>query len=136
LLPTAEVRVNKFTQAEELNLSASIAEGDFAGRRVFWTYPDPSSVSKNGKPFTWSAQAMKKLEISLGLDAFEGESLVDFFNRAANSNSNRFGAALIPETRKDTVEGSETYGEYIPYVRPGETEPRAVFSIFSVKAAA
>ena len=132
LMPGAEVRVNKFTGSEELNLSASITEGEFAGRRVFWTYPDPQAVGKNsGKPFTWSLQAMKKLEISLGLDAFDGESYTDYFNRAAQSNNNRFGGSLVPETRKD----KET-GEYVPFIRTGETEPKNVFSIFTVHAAA
>jgi len=132
LVPTAELRTNKFTGNEELNLSASIAEGDYAGRRVFWTYPDPATIGTNsGKPFTWSAQAMKKLQISLGLDMYDEESLVDYFNRAAMSDNNRFGGALVPETRKN----KET-GEYEPYIRNGNTEPVNVFSIFSVHAAA
>ena len=131
LLPGALVRINKYTEQEELNVSAAIAEGEFAGRRAFWNYPDPTAVSKTGKPMTWSAQALKKLELSLGIDVLPGENAADYLNRVANSNNNRFGAALVAETRKDA-----TSGEYVPFIRTGETEPRTVLSIFSVHAAA
>jgi hypothetical protein len=137
LLPLAEYRTNKFTGNTELNMQASVistVDGDtkFAGRRVFWTYVDPTSVSKNtGKPNTWSAQAMKKLELSLGEDALEGEDPKTTFNRIASKGGVRFGANLVEETRKD----KET-GEYVPFIRAGEVEPRAVFSVFTVHAAA
>ena len=130
LLPVAQVRINKYTEQEELNLSAAIAEGDYAGRREFWNYPDPTQVSKKGKSLAWSAQAMKKLELALGLDALPGESAVDFFNRAAQSGANRFGASLVDETRKDPATN-----KYVPFIHTGETEPRTVLSIFSVHAA-
>lgn len=131
LNPGAQLRINKYNGIEELNLSASVADGDFAGRRVFWNYPDPTAVSKNGKPMTWSSQAMKKLEIALGADALPGENTVEYFNRVASNGAARFGATLAGETRKDV-----NTGEYVPFVRTGETEPRAVFSIFSVVPAA
>jgi hypothetical protein len=131
LNPGAQLRINKFNGIEELNVSASIAEGDYAGRRVFWNYPDPTAVSKTGKPMTWSSQAMKKLELALGADSLPGENTVEYFNRAASNGAARFGASLVEETRKDVATG-----EYVPYIRTGETEPRAVFSIFSVVPAA
>src|SRR5271169_5873766 len=87
LLPVAQVRINKYTGQEELNLSAAIAEGDYAGRREFWNYPDPTVVSKNGKSMAWSAQAMKKLELALGVDILPGQSTVDFFNQVAQSGA-------------------------------------------------
>jgi len=123
LLPTAEVRNNKFTQVQELNLSAAIAEGDFKGRRVFWNYPDPSTVGQDGKTFAWSAQAMKKLEHVLGIDALEGESSVDYFNRAAASGNARFSAYFGPNAKK-------------PYTPAGADEPRNELNIFTVKPAA
>lgn len=131
LLPGALYRINKFNEIEELNVSAAVAEGEYAGRRAFWNYPDPTAVSKTGKPMTWSAQALKKLELALGVDVLPGEDVVAYLNRVANSNNNRFGGALVEETRKDA-----TSGEYVPFIRTGETVPRTVFSIFSVHAAA
>ena len=123
LLPTAEVRPNKFTGVEELNLSAAIAEGDFSGRRVFWTYPDPSSLGKDGKPLTWSTQAMKKLEVVLGIDSNEGESSRDYFNRAASTGNARFSAYFGPNAKH-------------PYTPVGADEPNNELNIFSVKPSA
>lgn len=132
LVPGAVYRVNKYTNIEELNVSAAVAEGEFAGRRVFFTYPNPAAIGKNsGKPMTWSAQALKKLEISLGEDALPDEDPATYLNRVALTNNNRFGASMVEETRKN-----EETGKYEPYTREGETAPRAVFSLFSVKAAA
>lgn len=72
---------------EELVVSAAIVEGDSKGRRVFMQYPDPEAtyVNKDGetKTFAWSAQALKKLEISLGEDQAEGETPVEYLNRVA-----------------------------------------------------
>jgi len=130
LVPTAEVRKNKFTNNDELNLSASISDGEFSGRRVFWTYPDPATIGADGKPFAWSVQAMKKLQICLGLEPYDEESLADYFNRAALSDNNRFSASLEPETRKN-----KATGEREPYVRSGKTEPENALNIFSVQPA-
>jgi hypothetical protein len=123
LLPTAEVRTNKFTGVEELNLSAAIAEGDYKGRRVFWNYPDPATVGQDGKPFSWSAQAMKKLEVVLGEDAVEGESAKDYFNRVAASGNARFTGYFGPNAKK-------------PYTPAGADEPRNELNIFSIKPSA
>jgi hypothetical protein len=131
LLPLAEYRVNKFSGKEELNMQASIADGEFAGRRVFWTYMDPTSLKQDGTPNSWVKQAMKKLEVVLGGDSLPGEDPKTAFNRFASSGLNRFGASLVQETRKD----AETQ-QYVPYIRAGESEPRAKFGIFTVKPAA
>ena len=120
LLPGSEFRTNKYNGLEELNCSAAVADGDFAGRRVFWNYPDPTAVSKTGKPLTWSAQAMKKLEIALGTDSLPNENPKDYFNRVATAAHNRFSAKLAAGN----------------YTAPGETEPRVEFQIFSVGPAA
>ena len=131
LRPGAQWRLNKFSNIQELNLSASVAEGEYAGRVVFWKYPDPNGDPENGvaaKP--WSAQAMKRLEHALGIDSTDGEGAAEYFNRAGLQMP-RFSASIVGETRKN----KET-GEYEPYLREGETEPRPVFQIFSVSAAA
>lgn len=132
LRPGAAWKVNKYNQINELNLSASVAEGDFAGRVVFWKYPDPTGDAENNVPAKpWSAQAMKKLEIALGVDSLEGEGAAEYFNRVALNGIARFSATMNAETRKN-----KQTGEYEPYIREGNTEPVAVFGIFSVGAAA
>lgn len=121
--PGAEVRTNKFTGIEELNLGFTIAEGDLAGRVVWQSYPDPSAITQKGKnagkPMTWSAQALKKLSVVLGIDPLPGENSVDYFNRVALDNA-RFT-------------GKMQAGNYIP---EGDTEPKVEFAIFDVKPAA
>ena len=120
LLPGASVRTNNFN-VEELVVSAAIAEGMEAGRRVFLQYPDPNSVNTNtGKKAAWSAQALKKLEIALGVDQNEGETVIQYLNRAASNGHARFGATMGPANK----------------VRTGETEPRVEFKLFSVTPAA
>lgn len=126
LLPTAEIRINKYNGMQELNMSAAVAEGDHKGRRVFWNYPDPDPVDENGtplKPLKWSAQAMKKLEVVLGEDSQEGETPKDYFNRVASSGNARFSALYGPNQKK-------------PYIPQGSDVPRNELQIFSVKAAA
>jgi hypothetical protein len=132
LLPKAEVRVNKFTGQEELNLAAAIAEGEYKGRWVYFRFKDPTQPNaKSGKSQAWAAQAMKKLEIALGVDSNDSEAAVDYFNRVASSGSNRFGAALVPETRYNAE--TESYEDY---TREGEEYPRGQVSLFSFHAAA
>jgi len=125
LLPGAEERPNKFTQVMELNLSAAVAEGDEAGKRVFWSYPDPDAIQKSGKNagkrMSFSEQAMKKLEIALGIDALPGEIFPEYFRRVAANGAARFGATI--EVNKYIKDGKEVTGD-----------PK--FNIFSVKAAA
>ena len=116
--PGAKVRVNNFG-TEEIVVAAAIAEGDQQGRWVFMQYPDPESTNKEGKKQTWSAQALKKLEIALGTDALPGERSVDYLNRVA-SNGSRFKGTVAPANK----------------IRNGETEPRNEFKLFSVAPAA
>jgi hypothetical protein len=112
--------VNNFG-TEELVLSAAITEGPQAGRRVFLQYPDPESVnSQTQKKATWSAQALKKLEIALGVDQGEGEAVVEYLNRVASNGHSHFAMTLGPAKK----------------IRPGETEPRSVAQLFSVGPAA
>jgi hypothetical protein len=122
LLPTAEVKVNKFG-TEELHLSASVADGDYKGRRVFWKYLDPASLNKDGKPNAWAAQAMKKLEHVIGVDSEVGETPLDYFNRVAQTGNAVFAANYAPNRKK-------------PYIPEGQTEARNELDYFSVEAAA
>jgi len=120
LLPGATTRVNNFG-TEELVVSAAIAEGPQAGRRTFLQYPDPLSTnSQTGKKATWSAQALKKLELALGTDQNEGESVTEYLNRVASNGHSHFQMDIGPAKK----------------IRTGETEPRAVPLLFSVAAAA
>lgn len=121
LLPGAEYRTNKFTGIEELNLSFAVTDGDYAGRRVFQSYPDPTAIAKkSGKPMTWSQQALKKLQVVIGIDPNPGETPADYFNRAALTGNARFTGVMAP-------------GNYIP---DGATEPKIEFNIFQVSPAA
>lgn len=72
--------------------SASIVgDGEFTGKRVFFSYPDPESISSKGKVNTWSAVALKRLIESLGVDQNEGEDVVEFLNRISG---NRFAGTI------------------------------------------
>lgn len=120
LLPGAEYRKNKFNDIEELNVSAAVAEGDHSGKRIWFTYPDPTATSTKGKSLAWSAQALKKLEIALGTDALPGEDSATYLNRVASSAAARFTGTVTPSRM----------------IREGEKEPRPEFNVFSVSPAA
>lgn len=120
LLPGAEYRTNKFNGLEELNVSAAVVEGEHQGRRIFFSYPDPTATSSKGKSLAWSAQALKKLEIALGIEALPGEDPQTYINRAASNGNARFTGTVSPSK----------------YIKEGETEPRPEFNVFSVAPAA
>lgn len=76
----------KYNEAGAILASASIvSEGDFRGKRMLFSYPDPESLDSTGKPQTWSAVALKRLEVATGHDVEEGEDKVSFLNRIAGS---------------------------------------------------
>lgn len=119
LLPGATIRLNNFG-TEELVVSAAITSGDQTGRRVFLQYPDPESVnSKTGKKAAWSAQALKKLEIALGIDQEAGETPVEYLNRAASNGHATFTMSMGPART----------------IRAGEEQPRSEPKIFTVGVA-
>jgi hypothetical protein len=121
LMPGANERPNKFNGVNELHLSAAVAEGDQAGKRIFWQYPDPTATDKSGKPMAWSSQAMKKLQLCLGIDELPGETFPEYFRRVSANGAARFGATVDKNI----------------YVKDGkEVEGDPKFNIFSVKAAA
>lgn len=123
LVPGAQYRTRQFQDGNsvtEINVIAAIVEGDHRGRRIFFNYPDPTSTNKDGKPKTWSKQALKKLETVLGESAFEGEDNVAYLNRIASGGAARFSGSL----KKGT------------YVKAGQTEPEAELNLWSVAPAA
>jgi|HubBroStandDraft_5_1064220.scaffolds.fasta_scaffold206100_3 hypothetical protein len=63
-----------------------INDGEFKGKPVFFSYPDPEGVSKEGKPMAWSATAFKRLTVALGEDLTEGETPDVYLNRVAGTH--------------------------------------------------
>jgi len=107
----------KYNEAGALLAAGRIAsDGEFTGRLVFFSYPDPESIDRGGKPNTWSATALKRLEVALGVDQQEGEDMAEFLNRAAG---NKFGAKVTHSPVTD---------EY--------PTPRVSIGLFSVEPAA
>lgn len=104
LLPGAATRINNFG-TEELVARAACLDVPNQGRQVFLQYPDPSSVNtKTGKKATWSAQALKKLEIALGTDQEDGETPVEYLNRVAGNGHSNFKMSLVENAKeKDGV---------------------------------
>jgi hypothetical protein len=89
----------KLNEKGSLLASASItSDGDFKGRRVFFSYPDPESVSMSGKINSWSAVAFKRLVEAIGVDLTDGETPVDYLNRAAG---NHFSAPVTVSPGSD-----------------------------------
>lgn len=125
LQPGASYRENPYNKIQELNVRFDVtSEGEFQGRPVFVTYPDPTAVTATGKSLKWSAQALKKLEISLGVDALPGEDTAAYLNRVALSGGARVTADILPgKTYKDSKTGQEKTGD-------------ADFGIFTVGPAA
>jgi hypothetical protein len=81
LLPGA--RFSDF-DANRVEGSAAIAEGEFAGRKLFFSYPDPAKQE-------WSPRVFKRLVESLGMDIQPGQTPVQYLNEAAGL---RFKAAV------------------------------------------
>ena len=119
LMPGTKLQVSQKTGEESLNLGFSIAEGEYAGRKEWVNFPDPASITvhgKNaGKPKTWSAQALKKLQVSIGVDPYPGEDSVTYFNRVATSGNARVTGKIQPAN----------------YIKDGATEPENQLSLFS-----
>lgn len=78
----------KFDEKGSLKASATVVnDGEFTGKRVFFSYPNPDGASAAGKSFTWSKTAFKRLISAIGVDPVEGESEDVYLNRIAG---NRF----------------------------------------------
>lgn len=61
------------------------SDGEFKGRRMFYSFPDPESTSSKGKVQSWSGVALKRFEQATGVDANDGESKPDYMNRVAGN---------------------------------------------------
>ena len=123
LQPGAAERENPFTHVTELNVRFDVVEGEFAGRPSFFAYPDPESLNKKGKPNTWSAQALKKLEVALGVDAFEGEGTTEYLNRVALNGDARITGSILPGNTYKDKNGLDKVGE--PKFGPFSVGPAA-----------
>lgn len=95
----------KFTDQGALKASAAlVTEGEFTGKRIFFSYPNPTGFSNAGKSFKWSETAFKRLQVALGIDITEGEDEAAYLNRAAG---NRFRG----QVKHRTSEGYPTQAE-------------------------
>ena len=93
----------KYNERGAVLASATIeSDGDFKGKRMLFSYPDPESVSSEGKVQGWSSVAFKRLSIAVGQDIEEGEDPVAYLNRIAGS---KFAAGV---TVKETDTGKRS----------------------------
>jgi len=123
IVPAAEYTFSlngaKYSELYPGNIEANatiVTEGDFTGRKLFFRYPDPSSLNRKGEPNDWSPKALKRLEMALGIDINAGEDPVEYLNRAAGAHF------------RATVSHSKPTDEY--------PNPRANMNLFSVAPAA
>src|ERR1700675_76509 len=77
----------KLDEKGNLRVSATIVQdGEFTGKRVFFSYPDPESVSSKGKINSWSATAFKRFTQAIGEEPAPGESYDAYLNRIAGAH--------------------------------------------------
>lgn len=77
----------KYDERGSIRASATVnGHGEFTGKRVFFSFPDPTSISSKGKPNSWSAVALKRFEQALGIDINPGEDKVEYLNRIAGTH--------------------------------------------------
>ena len=82
----------KYDDKGRILVSAVIAsEGEFTGKHVFFSYPDPEQVPDSSK-------LLARLMHAMGIDAVPGEDPVAFLNRAAGG---RFRAAIKHSENKE-----------------------------------
>lgn len=83
----------KFDERGALRASATVnGHGEFTGKRVFFSFPDPETISSKGKPNTWSATALKRFEQAIGIEINPGEDKAEYLNRVAG---NRFQTSVV-----------------------------------------
>lgn len=91
----------------DLAMDFQIAEGQYAGRRIFPTLPDPSVKS-------WALNAAKKLADALGVtqDTANGETIPAMLNRAASNGHAVVSAQVTVETylsKKESTPDNPVY---------------------------
>lgn len=96
--------------------AAIVQDGEFTGRRLTFSYPDPESINSKGQRNEWSAKAVRRLLDAIGYDLMPQEDPVEALNKAAGG---KFSAP---------VKHSKPTDEY--------PNPRADLNIFNPKAAA
>ena len=100
------------TDPNRLEVNATIVtEGDFTGRKMFFSYPDPEKPKCD-----WSLKMLKRLEQAIGVDQTPGQSPVEYLNSVAG---HRFAAP---------VRNGKVTDEY--------PTPRSEVDIFKVRPAA
>lgn len=103
----------KYNERGAILASATIeSDGEFRGKKMLFSYPDPESVSSEGKVQTWSSVAFKRLEVALGQDVDEGEDPVAYLNRVAGG---KFAAKV---TAKEDNTGTKRSNIQLLNVRP------------------
>jgi hypothetical protein len=65
----------------KVEFQLAVVGGEFAGKRAFASYPDPSE-------YAWSPSVFKRLTVALGTDVEAGEDPVVYLNRVANLHVN------------------------------------------------
>lgn len=90
-------------QPTSLAFDLVVDEGGYKNRRIFPTLPDP------GK-YAWAANAAKHLAGVVGVTQESGETVIQMFNRAAQSGSARFSIEITKEefTKRDGTPGSKS----------------------------
>lgn len=107
----------KYDEKGRLIVSAAVVnDGEFTGRRLTFSFPDPTSFDRNGKKNEWSGKMLKRLENAIGIECEDGEDPSAYLNRVAG---NRFSAP---------VKQGKTSEEY--------PTPRNELDIFNFKPAA
>lgn len=103
----------KYNERGAILASATIeSDGEFRGKRMLFSYPDPESVSQDGKVQTWSSVAFKRLEVAVGQDVEEGEDPITYLNRIAGA---KFAAGV---TVKEDATGSKRSNIQLLNVKP------------------
>lgn len=112
---TYSVRGAKYSQWDSTRVEVSatiVSEGEFTGRVLFFSYPDPVK-------YDWVPKAFKRLEQALGVDMLPGQDPVDYLNQ--NAGLRFAGAAKFRKPGPNDAEDA-----------PKRTE----VNIFKVRAAA
>jgi hypothetical protein len=103
----------KYNERGAILASATIeSDGEFRGKKMLFSYPDPESVSQEGKVQSWSSVAFKRMEVALGQDVEEGEDPVAYLNRVAGG---KFAAGV---TVKDDASGTKRSNIQLLNVKP------------------
>lgn len=106
LLPGA--KYGKF-DAGRLEAAAKVAEGEFANRIVYFSYPDPTVQP-------WSLGVFARMVKSLGGDAVAGEDPVAYLNRKAGSKFiSKVGHRVVEIDGGSTTKVELKIGNVKPY---------------------